>query len=642
MTIKQKIADLTQYDLIAKLKSIFNSNEELTTDLDNRVSGLEDISSSPYASKFIKSNESLALAQRKDNTLYGILDQYTGEEITLSKVTGTPTVDNIIYFQLGSEYFKRNDIKIIDSRWFGFVSDLVLDINNNYVSGTDNSIKLTNMLVYTGDLKIAKGNYYFGSNNFKIKSNTHLNLDGSVLKYKSTSIFSPFLLVGGESFLSENITLQNAKIFGNKNELATVTEFMHGISIIQCKNIVLKNIESNLNRGDGLYLGMSSEIEENRTSNIIIENCYFDRNHRQGMSIVSAQYVDILNSKFTNTSGTAPQCGVDIEPNLHVSGFKDYCRFINFENCEFTSNSGGGLAFAGILNSGTNYDEITNIKVNNCNFLQNTGNQIDIRACSNVEVTNSNFKALTFGIIFEDAITKNITLRNLKIEGARVASGAGIFFTVNTKSIVSEEVNISGCEVFNFGNYGILSSAKGSTYLKGFNFYSNIVRNCFHNIKIDTGFSNANYYGNKSFNVGKDSDNVTYPSWSFGWTFQKGDEKATRVDNDIDLTFDTKNFIFRHDYTNNKIGIGNDVVLLGNNTAVIGNSSTTTTSIMGSILATSTVRLKTYTVATLPIAVEGDTAYVTDALAPTYLGTLVGGGSIKCPAFYNGTAWVSH
>jgi len=34
-------------------------------------------------------------------------------------------------------------------------------------------------------------------------------------------------------------------------------------------------------------------------------------------------------------------------------------------------------------------------------------------------------------------------------------------------------------------------------------------------------------------------------------------------------------------------------------------------------------------------------AYVTDALAPIYLGTLTGGGAIKCPVFYNGTAWVS-
>lgn len=54
------------------------------------------------------------------------------------------------------------------------------------------------------------------------------------------------------------------------------------------------------------------------------------------------------------------------------------------------------------------------------------------------------------------------------------------------------------------------------------------------------------------------------------------------------------------------------------------------------------VRLKNYTVATLPTGVQGDTAYVTDALNPTYLAVIVGGGTVVTPVFYNGTAWVAH
>ena len=55
-----------------------------------------------------------------------------------------------------------------------------------------------------------------------------------------------------------------------------------------------------------------------------------------------------------------------------------------------------------------------------------------------------------------------------------------------------------------------------------------------------------------------------------------------------------------------------------------------------------TVRLGTgYTVATLPAAgTAGRRTYVTDALAPVYLGTLTGGGAVVCPVFDNGTAWV--
>jgi len=56
-----------------------------------------------------------------------------------------------------------------------------------------------------------------------------------------------------------------------------------------------------------------------------------------------------------------------------------------------------------------------------------------------------------------------------------------------------------------------------------------------------------------------------------------------------------------------------------------------------------TVRLGTgYTVATLPAAgTAGRRTYVTDALAPTFLGVLTGGGAVVSPVFDNGTAWVS-
>lgn len=53
-------------------------------------------------------------------------------------------------------------------------------------------------------------------------------------------------------------------------------------------------------------------------------------------------------------------------------------------------------------------------------------------------------------------------------------------------------------------------------------------------------------------------------------------------------------------------------------------------------------RLVSYTVATLPVGGFGWVAYVTDALGPTYLATVVGGGAVRCPVFFNGTNWVCH
>jgi hypothetical protein len=78
-----------------------------------------------------------------------------------------------------------------------------------------------------------------------------------------------------------------------------------------------------------------------------------------------------------------------------------------------------------------------------------------------------------------------------------------------------------------------------------------------------------------------------------------------------------------------------------------GLSGSTTTINIGSADGTSInlnapIRMAAYTVATLPAAgTAGRRAYVTDALAPMFLVAVAAGGSVVCPVFDNGTAWVA-
>lgn len=59
------------------------------------------------------------------------------------------------------------------------------------------------------------------------------------------------------------------------------------------------------------------------------------------------------------------------------------------------------------------------------------------------------------------------------------------------------------------------------------------------------------------------------------------------------------------------------------------------------IIGSAQIRLKGYTVAGLPAGTQGDTAFATDLLTPTFLVAAVGGGAVVGPVFYNGTTWVS-
>lgn len=79
------------------------------------------------------------------------------------------------------------------------------------------------------------------------------------------------------------------------------------------------------------------------------------------------------------------------------------------------------------------------------------------------------------------------------------------------------------------------------------------------------------------------------------------------------------------------------VNILPSNNTFTGENTFSNYTIFGS-----SAKLKNYTVATLPEGNQGDIAFVTDALAPTYMTTVVGGGTVVTPVFYNGTAWVAH
>lgn len=76
--------------------------------------------------------------------------------------------------------------------------------------------------------------------------------------------------------------------------------------------------------------------------------------------------------------------------------------------------------------------------------------------------------------------------------------------------------------------------------------------------------------------------------------------------------------------------------------ATVGGEPIEAMNITGStLILAGRVRLKGFTVATLPAGVQGDKAFVTDALAPAYMVAVAGGGAVVTEVFFNGTNWIS-
>ena len=68
--------------------------------------------------------------------------------------------------------------------------------------------------------------------------------------------------------------------------------------------------------GDGIYLGSLNQTDFNQ--NVTIQDVVIDNAYRNGVSVISAQDVLIDNTMIVNTGGTAPEAGIDIEPNAET------------------------------------------------------------------------------------------------------------------------------------------------------------------------------------------------------------------------------------------------------------------------------------------------------------------------------------
>lgn len=94
--------------------------------------------------------------------------------------------------------------------------------------------------------------------------------------------------------------------YGN-NSLYAHSEFRMGMSFYGVRRLRIKGLRVEETGGDGLYL--------QDTRDVLVQDATFLRNYRQGMSISSCTDCRFVNTVFSNTSGTWPKCGVDIEPS---------------------------------------------------------------------------------------------------------------------------------------------------------------------------------------------------------------------------------------------------------------------------------------------------------------------------------------
>jgi hypothetical protein len=154
------------------------------------------------------------------------------------------------------------------------------------------------------------------------------------------------------------------------------SEYRHCLDLEGASNITISGISCNQSGGDGLYIGASAQGQPSQ--NVTVADCIFDQNFRQGWSLISGQHIFVHRSYFTNTSGTAPESGIDVEPNKPANSVSD----VHIEDSFTTGNAGSGMSFAFWLMDGSSQNvDVTVLR------HHSTSNQLSGYDANNNDVT---------------------------------------------------------------------------------------------------------------------------------------------------------------------------------------------------------------------------------------------------------------
>ncbi len=157
-------------------------------------------------------------------------------------------------------------------------------------------------------------------------------------------VFESLINVNDKSNI--NIVGYNAEFIMNKQEYVDLadSEFRHGISLNSATNVLIEGLTILDTGGDGILVTRSFQPNslKNYCENVLIKNCRFSNNYRQGLSITSAKDLSILNCEFSDTNGTLPEDGIDLEPDIPEERLEN----ILIKDCRIFNNFGNAIQLA--------------------------------------------------------------------------------------------------------------------------------------------------------------------------------------------------------------------------------------------------------------------------------------------------------
>lgn len=245
-----------------------------------------------------------------------------------------------------------------------------------------------------------------------------------------------------------DVRIVGGSIVGDRvGHMGTTGEWGYGINISTANNVVVKQVKLSNFWGDGMWIGCtgwgSTCVPAN---NVTVAGVTSSNNRRQGLSIGPSQHVYIVNSTFSNSNGTLPEAGLDIEPQTEGP-----TSTVRIEKSTFSGNHGNGIEL---------HANISDITMTGNTFIQNHG--FGVLAVSAPYLTITGNTATQNGLA---GMRMSSATHDVSITGNALLSNSTRFVSVtNTGGTLDRDLQIASTTYNISVSNNTYSNAKLDTY----------------------------------------------------------------------------------------------------------------------------------------------------------------------------------
>ena len=138
-----------------------------------------------------------------------------------------------------------------------------------------------------------------------------------------------------------DVEISGGQIIGERDQhTGTTGEAGHGIVVKGSSRITIRDMRLSKGWGDGISVGPRPQYKKNfiYSRDVAVANVVCTGNRRNGLSITNVIGMKVYDSEFSDTHGTKPECGIDVEPNGDIDGL-GYNDQVRIENCVMRGNA---------------------------------------------------------------------------------------------------------------------------------------------------------------------------------------------------------------------------------------------------------------------------------------------------------------